>query len=333
MSARDHLAITPRELNADGKPRRVGVELEFAAVTPDRVANRIQGLYGGTIEREDNFRYHIHGTCFGEFTAELDTQYAHRSPHDYDNAGNGLAGWVAGFRQAMRELYGDLGSLVIPYEVVCPPIEISEMARLEDLLDALRQEGARGTKENLFYAFGAQLNPDIATRDPEWILAVLKSQILLSSWLRAVMQLDTARQLFAFADPFPVTYSEQILKSDYWPDLETVMTDYLVANPTRNRELDMLPMFAWFDEALVHRYVQDTLIKKRPTFHYRLPDANIGQPDWSLTLEWNRWVIIEKLAENPERLSEMGEAYIENANSMFPSNWAMMCTEWLLDVR
>ncbi|MEO1205121.1 MAG: amidoligase family protein [Pseudomonadota bacterium] len=333
MSAREKFALPPRTMNFEGKPRLIGVELEFAAVTADRVAYRIKQLYGGTITREDNFRYHINGTRHGDFTAELDTQYAHRNPDEGSPFDPGIAGWIATFRDGMRELYGEVGSLVIPYEVVCPPIEMDTLPELENLLDALRQEGARGTRENLFYAFGAQLNPEIATRDPEWILAVLKSQILLSDWLRAVIRLDTARQLFSFADAFPLEYSKRILKADYWPDLETIITDYLKSNPTRNRELDMLPLFSWLLADLVDNYVQDSKIKKRPTFHYRLPDANISQPNWSITLEWNRWVVIEKLAQDKDKLNEMGEAYIKNAQSMFPENWAFMCTEWLLDIK
>lgn len=323
----------PRHTNFEDAPRQVGVELEFAAVSADRVSARIAGLYGGEISREDAHRYYIKNTRFGDFAVELDTQYAHRPTNEQTAKGDGLAAWLDTFRQTMREIYGDVGSLVIPYEVVCPPIPVAEIAELEHLLQALREEGARGTRENLLHAFGAQFNPDIATKDADWIVAVLKAQILLSDWLRAIMSLDTARQLFAFADPFPAAYAKKVLDRAYWPDLETAMRDYLEANPTRNRELDLLPLFAWLDEALVRQHVESNLVKKRPTFHYRLPDANIGQPEWSLTLEWNRWVVIERLAEDRGKLAEMGEAYLRNAQMLLPEDWAMQCTEWLADVR
>lgn len=333
MKVSRHLRMPPRMTNFENKRRQVGVELEFAAVSADRTAARIAALYGGEITREDAHRYHITGTRFGDFTAELDTQYAHRPAGETDEPGEGLAGLLKSFRQGMREVYGDVGSLVIPYEVVCPPVAIEEITELERLLDALREEGARGTRENLLHAFGAQFNPDIATDDPEWILAVLKAQILLSDWLRAIMSLDTARQMFAFADPFPAAYAAKILDPAYWPGLDEFMHDYLVFNPTRNRELDLLPLFAWFDEPLVRSYVAGNLVKKRPTFHYRLPDANISQPDWNLTLEWNRWVVVEDLAEDRDRLGEMGEAYLKNADQLLPDDWAMQCTEWLTGVR
>lgn len=333
MTVSRHLRLPPRRMNFEGKPRQVGIELEFAAVSADRCAARIAELYGGKIAREDAHRYHITGTRFGVFTAELDTQYAHRPEGETADPGPGLAGLFKSFRQAMREVYGDVGSLVIPYEVVCPPIAVGEIAELERLLDVLRQEGARGTRENLLHAFGAQFNPDIATDDPAWILAVLKAEILLSDWLRAIMNLDTARQMFAFADPFPAAYAAKILAPDYWPGRDEFMHDYLVFNPTRNRELDLLPLFSWFDEPLVRSYVSGNLVKKRPTFHYRLPDANISQPDWNLTLEWNRWTVVEELAEDRDRLASMGEAYLKNAEQLLPDDWAMQCTEWLTGVR
>ena len=31
-------------------------------------------------------------------------------------------------------------------------------------------------------------------------------------------------------------------------------------------------------------------INGRPTFHYRLPDARLSDPGWSIAPDWNRWV-------------------------------------------
>lgn len=122
-----------------------------------------------------------------------------RPPRDFE-------GLMETFSHAMREIYGDLGSLVIPYEVVCPPIDVERLPELEAVLEALRQEGAQGTRDNLLHAFGVQLNPEIATKDPYWVLAVLKAEILLSEWLRSIISVDMARRFLAFADPFPKAY-------------------------------------------------------------------------------------------------------------------------------
>lgn len=330
MSSISKLRLPPRNYNFEGNRRRAGVEIEFAAVSPSRVATRVAKLYGGTAEQEDPHRFHIRGTRLGNFLVELDTQYAHRAPGEVGPSASGLQGLMETFSNAMRELYGDLGSLVIPYEVVCPPIDVEQLPELEALLLALREEGAQGTRDNLLHAFGVQFNPDIATRDPQWILAVLKAEILLSEWLRSIISVDMARRILAFADPFPKAYIHIILKDEYWPDIDQLIEDYLIYNPTRNRELDMLPLFLWLDADRVRRKIPDKLVKPRPTFHYRLPDANIRESRWSLTLEWNRWCVVERLAEDREILSEMGKSYLENDLSILSEDWALRCTEWLV---
>lgn len=330
MSSISKLRLPPRGYNFEGNRRRAGVEIEFAAVSPSRVATRVAKLYGGTAEQEDPHRFHIRGTRLGNFLVELDTQYAHRAPGEVGPSASGLQGLMETFSNAMRELYGDLGSLVIPYEVVCPPIDVEQLPELEALLLALREEGAQGTRDNLLHAFGVQFNPDIATRDPQWILAVLKAEILLSEWLRSIISVDMARRILAFADPFPKAYIHIILKDEYWPDIDQLIEDYLIYNPTRNRELDMLPLFLWLDADRVRRKIPDKLVKPRPTFHYRLPDANIRESRWSLTLEWNRWCVVERLAEDREILAEMGKSYLENDLSILSEDWALRCTEWLV---
>ena len=183
---------------------------------------------------------------------------------------------------------------------------------------------------NPLYAFGAQLNPEIATVDPEWLTAMLKAYLLLSQWLRAIMEIDPTRRIVAFADPFPADYVARVVAPQYWPDLEQLMDDYLSANPTRNRELDMLPLFAWLDHARVRRFVADFRVKPRPAFHYRLPDANLGEARWSLMLEWNRWCVVEHLAQERATLDRMGAEYLRNASRLMPANWAVKASEWLV---
>lgn len=314
-----------------GRARRIGVELEFAAVTVSRAADRIAGLYGGAVECDDAHRYRVEGTKFGRFVVELDSHYAHRQPGEPPAQGTtGLAAIMAGFRSSMRSLYGDISSIVVPYEVVCPPIPMESLPELEALVKVLREEGAQGTGDNPLHAFGAQFNPEIATRDPRWIMGILKADILMSDWMRRIMSIDIARRILAFVDPFPAAYARKVLDPDYWPDTATMIDDYIDYNPTRNRELDMLPLFTWLDEKRVRSRLAPGLVRPRPTFHCRLPNANIGEPDWSLTLEWNRWVVIERLAERPDLLADMGPAYIENAESFLPEDWALKSTEWLI---
>lgn len=335
MSRPASLRLPPRQTNYEGARRRVGVELEFAAVSARAGAERVQALFGGTIEEEDPHRYHVKQTELGDFCCELDTRYAHRPADGAETdlgpgVEEGLAPALNKFDARIRALVGDISAVVVPCEIVCPPVPIDKLRCLESLVENLTDAGAEGTRANPLYAFGAQLNPDIADRQGEWILSVFKAYLLLSDWLRAVMSIDPTRRLFAFADRFAAGYVAMVVDPAYWPSLERMIDDYLEANPTRNRELDMLPLFAWLDEPRVRSVVPDPRVKARPTFHYRLPDANFGEPDWGITAEWNRWCLVECLADEREKLDAMGKAYRANRDKWIPESWAIQASEWLL---
>lgn len=320
-------AAPPRLLAHDGRERRVGVEIEFAAVSARQGAEIVRGLFGGRVREEDPHRFHVEGAEHGDFMVEIDTQYAHRpkgaGPAPEDDV-------IESFRDEMRRLFGDIGSLVLPCEVVCPPIPWRELPRLDALVGALKAAGAEGTRSSPFYAFGAQLNPELASTEPAHLASTLKAYLLLSPWLRAVMSLDVTRRLAAFADPFPEGYARLVLDPGYRPGLARLIDDYLDANPTRNRELDALPLFAWLDEGRVRDRVEDVRVKPRPAWHYRLPDADLGEVDWSICLEWNRWVVVERLAEDAALLARMGEAWRRRRQGWLSDRWAMECTQWLL---
>lgn len=316
----------PRMTTDDGAQRRVGVEIEFAAVSAREAARIVQSLYGGEIIAEGAHRFRVCGTRLGEFVAELDSSYVHPASGT-ETAAQSLFAHLA---DRVRELFGDIGSLVVPCEVACPPIPLAELARLEKLVEALGSAGAKGTWANPLYAFGAQFNPEIAAPTAEWIASVLKAHLLLSEWLRAVMAIDLSRRILAYAQPFPAPYAMRTVDPGYWPDMTALIDDYLAVNPTRNRELDLTPLFAWFDEARVRRALPYEKIKRRPAFHYRLPDANVGAPGWSLALEWNRWCVVERLAEDRAALDAMGREYIETQSVLLPGDWALRASEWLV---
>jgi len=91
---------------------------------------------------------------------------------------------------------------------------------------------------------------------------------------------------------------------DYQPDLDALIDDFLHFTPTRNRPLDMLPLFAWLDEDKVMQApVEKDLIKARPALHYRLPNCLIDEPDWSLSVPWNDWIEVERLAADSDALA------------------------------
>lgn len=326
-------APPPRALTPEGRPRRIGVELEFAAVSAAEGARLVADLFGGRIVEADPHRFRIEDTRLGDFVSELDSQYLHRAD-DQGPSDDPLDALLDGFQDRLRAFFGDLGSAVIPCEVVCPPVPLSALGELEELVAALVKAGAEGTRAHPFHAFGAQLNLEVAEGGTDWVLNILKAYLLVSDWLRAIMDIDLTRRLVAFADPFPRDYTARVVDPAYRPDQATLIEDYLADNPTRDRELDLLPLFAWLDGNRVRRRLDDPRIKPRPALHYRLPDANLGQPGWSLTLEWNRWAVVERLAARPAVLEAMGRAWLDNRARRLPGgladNWAVKASEWLV---
>lgn len=241
----------PQTLNFEGKPRRVGVEVEFAALSARTVAQEIRSTFGGKIIEKNPHRLIVQGTEFGEFVSELDTQYAHPIERESSAAEDPVTASFLDIIDALREFYGDISSLIVPCEIISPPLELAQLPKFDAFIRRLSTAGAEGTGSSPFYAFGTHLNPDIASTDARGIVAVLKAQMLLSGWLREVMSIDLTRRLTAFADAFPDDYVRQVVAPDYWPDMDVLISDYLASNPTRDRELDMLPLFAWLDEAAV----------------------------------------------------------------------------------
>lgn len=331
------IAEPPCGLNPDGNERRIGVELEFASVSARASAELVVKLFGGRVREEDPHRFHICETSLGEFVSELDTQYAHRpkmglgasSPAQTAHVEDEVS-LLGPFEGELRRIYGDISSVIVPCEIVCPPIALSKISEIDRLASALVESGAEGTASSVFYAFGAQLNLEIASGDAAWLTAVLKSYLLASDWLRAVIAIDATRQISGFIEPFPASYIRKVVDPDYWPTRQQLISDYLEDNPTRNRELDLLPLFAQIAPRQVQEAVQDARINARPTFHYRLPNADFGRPGWNIVREWNRWCAVERLANNRQALDAACRAYLENQRRMLPGNWPIMVSEWLV---
>lgn len=268
----------------------------------------------------------VRGTELGEFHCKLDVQYAHKVQGSFEE----MAPFLSEFAETFRQVIGDISAIIAPCEVVCPPVELEQLPHIDALREALRKAGAEGTAGRLLYAFGVQLNPEIASASADYILSVLKAYLLLSEWLRVNIAVDPTRRLLAFADPFPEAYLELALDPDYWPDLDTLIDNHLAYNATRNRELDMLPLFSWFDAERVRDAIDDPRIKPRPTFHYRLPNAQLQDPGWTIATEWNRWCHVEYLADDTDALDAACRAWAKNRTKLLPRPWHQEVTRWLL---
>jgi hypothetical protein len=326
--------LPPLPRTEDGAMRRVGIEIEFGAAECAEVAALVQSLYGGIVRQHDKYRYAVEGTGLGTFRVELDMRLAH-PPEKPPEAGTGAGDWLetslGELGEAVAEAVGDVGRLWMPREIDTPPIPMDRLGELERLLEGLRRLDAKGTDASPVYAFALQFNPEAASLRPRYILQILKAYLLLSDWLRTQIQPSMTRRLLPFASPFPQDYAMRVLEPSYDPDLTGLVEDYLTENPTRNRELDLLPLLAHLDPDRVGSRLPNVKIKPRPTFHYRLPDSRLGDPGWTLATEWNRWVRVERLAADAPRLAEGAEAYLEHARSGALADWVAVVDRWLAD--
>lgn len=290
----------PRLYTADGRPRRVGIEIEFSAVEQEAATAIVTRLFGGTPEVLSRFETVVKGTQLGDFHVELDSKAL--KEHHYREFLEKVGASEA-LTDSIESVLESIAHKWIPTEIVAPPVALLDLPRLEAIREALLAGGALGTRASVLYTFGFQLNPEVPSLDADSLLRHLRAFLALYDWLSAVIDIDPTRELLSFTDPFPDAYRAQVLDPRYAPDIDTLIDDYLELNPTRNRALDMLPAFAMIDEAKVlSRAKEGDQVKKRPTFHYRLPNCLVDDPRWTFATEWNRWIEIERLAEDRERL-------------------------------
>jgi len=296
------IQVPARALAEDGRMRRVGVEVEFGGMALDDIAGKIRACLGGVIEKHNDYAATLKDTRIGdvkvEFDASLFTDLKVRGLlKDWPLEEEAVrSGEIAG---NWEKLMASAATHLVPFEVVFPPLEISRLNELEEVREALRDE-AEGTGASLINAFGLHLNPEPPGTDTATILEYLRAFFCLYEELVEAHRVDAARRISPFIDPFPKAYVMRVLDREYAPDRSEFTADYLDANPTRNRPLDLLPLLTWLDEDKVRARLPEEKIGKRPTFHYRLPDCRMDQPEWTISAEWNRWARVEQLAASPE---------------------------------
>jgi hypothetical protein len=297
----------PHLETSDGQPRHFGFELEYTGVDIQQTCQLVQAAYGGRIEPVNRFLSRVVDTGVGEFTIELDSSLLKERWYE---------GWLSklGFefdekdRGELEKVLAQVASWAIPYELVTPPLRFEDMASLEQIANDLRRHKARGARAMPHYAFGFQINAEAPALDADSLRAFMQAFLVLYPWLREVTDVVLSRRISPFVDEFPRSYRKLVLQDDYEPDREQFMADYMQHNPTRNRPVDLLPLFAHLDKQFVLDRVREGerhLVKPRPAYHYRLPNCNIDDPAWSPALEWKRWLEVEKLADDRSRLDEM----------------------------
>ncbi|HSO83911.1 amidoligase family protein [Thiocapsa sp.] len=315
--------------NAEGKMRRVGVELEMSGLGIDALAECVAGFFGLEIRSRGRYERVLEGDSAGDWVVELDYDLLKRLGREA-HAEDTLEGEMA---LAAEGALAWAAEAIVPVEVVGPPLPLDRLGEVEGLIVRLREAGAKGTSDSLVNAFGMQFNPEVPDTYPDTITAYVKAFLCLSDWLVARADINLARRVTSYVDPFPQVYTRKVIAPDYRPDLSMLIDDYLADNPTRNRMLDMLPLFLFLDEERVRKVTDDPLVKPRPTFHYRLPDCEIHKPNWGLYLAWNDWVEVERLAADTARLNGCCAAYLaflDRPLERWLEAWKdVLETEWL----
>ena len=161
--------------------------------------------------------------------------------------------------------------------------------------------GARGRGAILLNSLSLHFNIDPPSLDARTLTAFLKAFLLISDELRRETARGSLRLVLALPPDYPESYKELVLAPDYWPSLADFTTDYLAANPTRQRALDLLPVVTFLNEAQVRRALPREKIGARPVFHYRLPHAHLSDPNWSILADWAGWLKVERLAAELRR--------------------------------
>ncbi|WP_162937835.1 amidoligase family protein [Indioceanicola profundi] len=282
--------------------RRVGVEVEFTSLGARAAAYALTTAWGGTVEREDAQAYVARGTALGDLAVELDVRHLHPKRHP--------AVRLPQLGEQLAAVAGWMLHRLVPCELITAPRPVDRLTDVDLACAALRRAGARGAGATAFASLGMHLNIEAPCLEAGYLTAVLKAYLLLEAWLRRETQ--PAKQVWAPHRPqrFPHAYVRQVIAPDYWPDMDRFIRDYLTANPTRDRGLDFLPLLLHLDEAQVRSRLPYEKIGARPAFHYRLPLAYVGDPAWSIRPDWTRWLAVEVLADDPEKLMALGELYL-----------------------
>lgn len=319
--------------NDQGKTRKVGFELEYSNIDIKKSAELVQNLFGGDIKCINDSVYEVLDTELGDFKVELDA-----IPIQKISASNKKIQQKKSPTQ-IEKIQAELGhriekasTFMTPFEIVTPPISLDNLQAVSKLEKSMKENHAEGTRSSLQYAFGLHINPEVSSLKVASIVRHLQAFLLIEPWLKEKHDIDMSRKLTNFIDPFPKAYLKHVLQKDYQPSMDEFIEDYHHWNPSRNRSLDLTPLLCFIDEDKVRDlYGKDEKINKRPTFHYRLPNCDIGELEWSVEDEWRIWLTVENLAYDEKLLDELLKKWQEQEEKFFsmPFEWVKTVKEFI----
>jgi hypothetical protein len=305
--------LPPRPTDESGKPRTVGVEIEFAGLGLEGASRTIIDLFGGKVVRDNDCELRVVGTRLGDFHVEVDS---HRLKTLAKKRRRGIV--LDWFERMQSRIFGSVAGSITPHEISTSPIPMDQVGELDRLAHALGRAGAEGTDDWVWNVLGVHFNPSVPSSDPAVLLDYLRAYSLLHDELVDALRVDPARRVMRFATAYPEAYVRKILDPAYKPDLQQLIDDYLEYNPTRNRALDCLPLLAHFDVERVRAATDDPRVWGRPTFHFRLPNSEVSDQRWRISDQWKLWMEVERLAADRERLARLSAVALEQLENPIP---------------
>jgi Putative amidoligase enzyme len=299
----------PRPYNDRGSLRSVGLEVELGGLSMERALAVVHDCVGGAVEVRSRTEGAVRSPVFGKFKVEFDHSMLRDRSYLRPLERLGLHDDTT---QRVEDSVLRLAAELVPIEIVTPPIPYNRLAELDPLWSALRCAGAEDTHDSPLYAFGLHLNPETPSTDGATLLAFMRAFLLLEDWLSSASRVALARRISPFIRPFPEEYRRLILRPDYAPTEAEFVDHYLTFSPTRNRPLDLAPLLVHvYGPSVLARIEEAPLVKPRPTYHYRLPNSEIAEPGWTPARDWNRWLVVERLANEPKLLEELAREYLD----------------------
>jgi hypothetical protein len=267
----------------------------------------VQGCFGGRIEQVGAHEARVEETDIGGVSIVLDTAYRTATP------------------SAAATAVLNAARLVVPVEIATGPLTFERLARLDDLRDALRRNGAIGSRNGVLLGFGLHLNTEVPDTTTRAIVPVLRAFALLEDWLRRADPIDPSRRLLPFVDPYPRSFVDLLVEEAPDWTMAQMIEAYLANAPSRNHGMDLLPLLRHIDEARVLHHLRGAqAVKARPTWHYRLPDCRIDEEEWTLAYEWNRFRVVECVAADPALLERLADDWLVHRESYLTAraDWA-----------
>lgn len=279
--------------------RYTGVEVEFSGLTEREAAEVVVELWGGSITNLEPHVVDVSGTELGTMKIELDTA------------------WKKEADSRLVDTLLEWSRKVVPVEIVTDPLPSKDVQKIDQLMNALARSGAEGSKDSVLLALGIHLNTEVASETADFIVPVVRAFAFVEQWLRTSDPPDISRRLLPFIDPWPREFIDRCAEEGSGWRLDDLRDTYLDIVASRNHGLDLLPLL----ENIFPEHVRAALPKGqakggRPTWHYRLPETNLAVDDWSIAYEWNRWVLVERVAADADLLGDLANAWTAHRSSL-----------------